>query len=37
MRRKLVVIIGVLMFAGLMAYGLNRQEFGEVHLNATLL
>jgi hypothetical protein len=37
MKSKLTVILGVLAFAGLMAYGLYRQEFGEVLLNSTLL
>ncbi len=37
MRRKLVVILSVALFAGLMIYGLNRDEFGEVKHNAGLL
>jgi len=36
-RSKLTVIIGVLIFAGLVVFGVYRQEFGEVLLNATLL
>jgi hypothetical protein len=34
---RLVVVFSFLTFGGIMAYGLYRQEFGEVLLNATLL
>lgn len=37
MRFKLVAIFGVLVFAGFVVFGVYRQEFGEVLLNATLL
>jgi hypothetical protein len=34
---KLVAIFGFVLFAGLATYGLLREEFGEVLLNATLI
>lgn len=37
MRRKLIVILSVALFVGLMIHGLNLGEFGEVKHNASLL
>jgi hypothetical protein len=36
-RSRAVVVTGCLIFAGMVGYGLNRQEYGEVLLNAVLL
>jgi hypothetical protein len=36
-RSRVVVVTGCLIFAGMVGYGVYRQEYGEVLLNAVLL